>query len=135
MNSGRINLRMRTMRKTLVIPVLALLIALALPVTSSADPILTVTPTFQSGNIGDIFTVQLILSGLAATQEVGGFDIDISFNTGVLAPLAITLGVGLGTGADQFTVANSFSGGVADIAQFSFLDEATLQGLQGGSFL
>jgi hypothetical protein len=126
---------MRKMRKTLVIPVIAILIALALPVTGSADPILSITPAFQSGNIGDIFTVNLILSGLTAGQEVGGFDVDISFNSSILAPLAITLGVGLGTGLDQFTVANSFAGGVADIAQFSFLDELSLQTLQGGSFL
>jgi hypothetical protein len=123
------------MRRTLVIPVLAFLIALALPATGSADPILSISPTFQSGNIGDIFTAQLIISGLTATQEVRSFDVDISFNTSILAPLASTLGVGLGTGADQFTVSNSFSGGVADIAQLSFLNEATLQGLQGGSFL
>jgi hypothetical protein len=123
------------MRKTLGITVLTLLIALALPVTGSADPIVSILPGFQSGVIGDIFTTQLVISGLASTEEVGGFDVDISFNTAVLAPLTITLGTGLGTGADQFTVADSFSGGVADISQFSFLDEATLQGLQGGSFL
>ena len=123
------------MKRTCVPAVLALLIAVALPATGSAAPILKLEPAFQSGNIGDIFNVALVIDNLGPTEEVDRIDVDISFNTSVLAPLAITPGIGLGTAADQVTLSSSFSGGVADFAQFSLLDELELQTRQGTSFL
>ena len=113
---------------------LASLLALALPTASTAAAILQLEPTPQSKNIGDIVTFQLVISNLDASDEVARFEVDISFDSSLLAPLASTLGVGLGTGPDQFVIENSFSGGVANISQMSFLTELALQGLQGGGF-
>ncbi len=108
----------------------------SLPRTAAAIPLLSVVPSFQSGNIGDLFSVDLVISNLGG-EEVGSFDIDLTYNSTILSGQSITLGNGLGDPGnplETFPVAASFAGGVADISEISFLDESTLQGLQGSSF-
>ena len=67
----------------------------SLPRTAAAIPLLSVVPSFQSGNIGDLFSVDLVISNLGG-EEVGSFDIDLTYNSTILSGQSITLGNGLG---------------------------------------
>ncbi len=93
----------------------------SLPRTAAAIPLLSVVPSFQSGNIGDLFSVDLVISNLGG-EEVGSFDIDLTYNSTILSGQSITLGNGLGDPGnplETFPVAASFAGGVADISEIS----------------
>jgi hypothetical protein len=116
------------------IPVfLALLIGLFVPAAGQADPIVSIIPSFQSGNIGDTFIVGVNVA-LSPGEEIGSFDLDVLFNSSVLSLVDAVLGSGLGTGVNQIEIASGLLGSAVDLAQVSLLNEATLQSLQGSSF-
>jgi len=125
------------MKKSLMpATLLTLVLALCLPAAASAIT-LSFSPESQSGNIGDTFTVDIIVGDIAANEAVGSYDLDITFNNTILSGQTITLGNGLGdpTVLEGLTLAgHSFSGNKANLFETSLEDFATLQGLQGSSF-
>lgn len=52
--------------------------------TAEAAPLLSFSPTSQSGNVGDSFSVSAILSGLTAGDVLSGFDVTVDFDTNIL---------------------------------------------------
>ena len=120
------------MRKKLILAALVMAAAVWLPATASAAPIVSVVPGFQSGNIGDLFNVDIVISGLDG-ESIGSFDLDIAFSDVILLGQTIAFGGGLGGPADVLNLSGGFSGGIIDLAVVSLLDAPTLLGLQGGS--
>ena len=102
----------------------------SLPRTAAAIPLLSVVPSFQSGNIGDLFSVDLVISNLGG-EEVGSFDIDLTYNSTILSGQSITLGNGLGDPnnvLETFPVAASFAGGVPISRRSRFSTRARCRG-------
>jgi hypothetical protein len=108
------------------------LAALFAPKTTFAEPIVSITPVFQQGNIGDTFSVAINISNLEGVG-IGSFDLDILFNNAILSGITYDLGGGLGSGADVINLSTGFSGGSIDLAQVSLLSGLDLLALQGGS--
>ena len=118
------------MRKKLVLAVL-LAVAVFMPTTASAVPIVSISPVFQAGAIGDTFTVDINISGLEG-ESVGSFDLDIAFGNLILLGQSFALGTGLGGALDSLDLSAGFLGGTIDLAQVSLLSAANLLTLQGG---
>jgi len=107
-------------------------------VAGRADAVsIGVIPSDTLVSTGELFTVDVIVSGLGAgaAPTISSFDLDLSFESPELAFVSIAFGTGLGTGAQ---VLNSFSlqpGPALDVAGASLLSSATLDANQPASFL
>lgn len=124
------------MIKNLVLATVVMAVAVVgMPTKASAAPILSIAPVFQSGDIGDTFTVDINVLGLAG-EEVGSFDLDIAFSNLILLGQSFVLGSGLGD-PNNFTetmdLSGGFSGGIIDLAEVSLLAASDLLALQGGN--
>ena len=120
-----------------------LLIALGLAITTgfasipaSAVP-LTFTPSQVVGiAVGDIFNVDVIVSGLDAEGQVASaYDIDILFNDTQLDLTSVSLGLALGD-FDLFeaiSAVDTSTAGIARLTVTSFLTDDDLAALQGDS--
>ena len=106
----------------------------ALPATAFASTI-SFSPSFQVIGLAGTASVDIVISGLAANEAVGSFDLDITYLSSVVGFMGYTLGTGLGTGADLMDLSLGDLGGVIDIAAVSLLDPAALKPLQGSSFV
>lgn len=96
--------------------------------------VLSTTVSTPAATTGQLFSMDVIVSGLSAGQTVGGFDLDLLFDAGLLNPIEVTFGDALGVvDADQFT-STVTSPGRIDFAAVSLLNEAALQALQTDSF-
>jgi hypothetical protein len=97
-------------------------------------------PSSESINLGDMTTVDIVISGLQETpldEIVSAFDLDISFNQNILSakdPIA-----GAFFGDPDFDVLFSSdivsTPGVIDLAVLSFLSDSELAALQTDSFV
>ena len=119
------------MRNKLML-VAVLVAALFVPAKTEAVPLVSLVPSFQSGDIGDTFSVDLVISGLEGAT-VGGFDMDIAFNSAILGNASVVFGNGLGP---AITISD-IAGGTIDLFQLSMLSlfgfNDQLLALQGGS--
>ncbi len=120
------------MRKKLILAAVVMAAAVWLPTTASAAPIVSVVPGFQSGNIGDLFNVDIVISGLDG-ESIGSFDLDLAFDNLILAGQSFALGSSLGTGGDVIDLSLGFAGGIIDLAAVSLLGASDLLTLQGGA--
>ena len=102
---------------------------------ADAAPLLSFSPSSQNVNIGDPASVDIVISGLAVDEEIGSFDLDITYNSAVVSFVDYTLGTGLGAGGDIIDLSLGDLGGLIDVAVLSLLDEADLKPLQGGGFV
>lgn len=98
-------------------------------------------PSSQSVNLGDMPTVDIVISGLKEANPdeiVSAFDLDISFNQNVLAAKDPVFGSFLG---DSLFAEALFSSdivstpGIIDLAGLSFLSDDELATLQPDSFV
>ena len=118
---------------------LLLTLGLLLFITTSVQAliILDFTPTPQTAILGDTVDVDLFISDLAnfATPSLGAFDVDISFDPGVLSFSSLVFGNQLDLfGLGSFTGFDGSTPGLVDLFEIS-LDSATdLDTLQAGSF-
>lgn len=111
--------------------VLAFTAALAAPAGAA---VLTALPSSGSVTVGQQFSLDVVVGGLAPDQALAGFDLDLVFDPALIAPVRIEFGNRLGEAdIDQLTDA-FFGPGTADFAAVSILDGATLLGLQPGVF-
>jgi hypothetical protein len=118
-----------------IIALLLTLVACVWPIQAMSSRI-DLNPTTTNTNVGSIFTVDLVISGLngqSPALALTDFDLDISYNALLLQALAVSFGTGLGNPADIFG-SDLSSPGIADLFAISFADYATLRGLQGDSF-
>jgi hypothetical protein len=87
----------------------AALLAAAGAVAPTQAAVLTVTPTSQTIAPGGTAGVDIVLSGLAPTETVGGFSFLLSFNSSILgAPGTFTLDPGVKMGAGSLDLSNGF---------------------------
>jgi hypothetical protein len=120
---------------------LGLLAGVLLAGQAYASPIVSTSPSTQDATVGDIVSVDIMVSGLGATEEVGGFSLILSFNSAILTGLDFTndpeIPNNMGAGALDFS--GGFSPGSLDLFYSAedfpgSTDEAVLQGLQGSGF-
>ena len=123
-----------------------LTVALALTGAVAAQTeaaIISVSPVSQTANVGDTVTADIIVSGLAADESVGGSSFLLSFNDSVLSGFSYTLDPDAKMGFAVCGAGCDFSGGFAGgtgspldvffIADAS-LDHTALKALQGAGF-
>jgi hypothetical protein len=106
-----------------------------------ASPTLAITvdfvPSTQSVGVGQPVAVDVVISGLTAgaPPSVGAFDLDVSFNAGILSPTGVTFGPFLGDPALLEALTSvAVTPGLVDFAEVSLLLPAELDALQPASF-
>lgn len=96
--------------------------------------IVSLVPSTNSVASGSQLTVNVVVDGLGSGQLVGGFDLDIVFNTSILSATGVVFGTALGLdGVDQFSNV-ILSAGRIDFAAISLLSGLDLLALQVGAF-
>jgi hypothetical protein len=118
----------------------AALVAAAGAVAPSEAAVLTVTPSSQTIALGGTAGVDIVLSGLAPTETVGGFSFLLSFSNGILgAPGSFSLDPGVVLGPLALDLSGGFGAGttspldafmLADVT----LSEADLKAAEGTGF-
>src|ERR671912_2662795 len=68
---------------------LAVLAAVCFAVSAEAATI-TISPASQNKNVGDGVSIDILLSGLAADEQVGGVSLTLSFNDSILNGVGYT---------------------------------------------
>src|SRR5262245_51060586 len=98
--------------------------------------VIQVTPAVSAVSVGDTFGIDIVVSGLDAGGEiVSAFDLDLTYDTGLVSATGITFSSLLGVpDVDAFT-ASVFSSGRIDFANLSLLPNLDLAALQGDSVL
>lgn len=119
------------MRKLSFVALAALLFAAA-PVRAIS---LAFLPAALNVNVGDPFTVDVVVSGLGngVAPSLGSYDLDVSFDSSQLAFDSLTFGSELGGPADSLQSFGAVAG-VVDLAEVSFLSPAELDALQPDAF-
>lgn len=101
-----------------------------------AVPTLSIQPASAATTVGGIVTVDLVISGLDADNEiVSGFDLDIFYDPAVLG--IGTLFTPFAPWGDSFDVLvdqNLVAPGHVEFFLAALVDDATIAGLQGDSF-
>ena len=100
--------------------------------------IISISPVSQSANIGDAVTADILVSGLAADESVGGAGVLLAFNSGILSGVSYVVDPDDKMGA-EFDLSFGFTGGAGSPLDLFFvaeagLDHAALKALQGASF-
>ena len=108
--------------------------ALLLPAAPPASAItLSFNPSSQTVGLGSLFSVDVLVTGLDATGEVvSAFDLDVTYDAGILTAMDAIFDGALGGPLDSLN-AEVFSSGRIDFAELSFLPDLDLQALQGDS--
>lgn len=122
------------MVRTLILS-LPVLLAVALTGPARAATI-SLLPSDVNPPVGGTFSLDIMVDGLGASgaPSVGGFQIDLSFDGGLLAGQSVSFGSALGTGSQVFT-SESIGAGSVTLNAVSLLAPATLDALQGASVL
>ncbi len=106
----------------------------ALP--ASAAIVVSFHPSATQIAVGGLVNVEMRISGLG-DEILSAFDIDATFNSGVLSNFAVThnaIGTQFGPLGDSYFDAN-FGAGVTEVIDGSLLDDATLVANQDNDFV
>lgn len=128
---------MSSSRKMFRVFTLAAALGLA-AVAPSQAAIISISPSTQDVVFGDDVFVDIVVSGLAPDESVGGASFFLSFDTSILTGVGFTLDPGATMGViDDFSA--GFTGGTGSPLDIFFLaditfDHATLKANQGASF-
>jgi hypothetical protein len=121
-----------------LVPVMLLGTGFAAPASAA---IISISPASQDASISDTVSVDILVSGLAADESVGGVSLLLSFNDSVLAGASYTVDpdAKMGTAACGFCdVSSGFAGGTGSPLELlflaDFLTHAELKALQGDEF-
>ncbi len=118
------------MRKPWLAPAL---FGLALGSAPAGAISIALLPAAASAPVGGSVDLDVVVSGFAADEVLGSYDLDVSFDSSLLAFDDLSFGALLGGPADS--VSGFVAGaGLVDLAEFSFLGNAALDALQGASF-
>jgi hypothetical protein len=123
--------------KSMLITVLAALVCGAGPVLAQSGPEITISSDTVS--VGGVATVDLSISGLGSGTQIGGYDLNVGFNPGIVSFASASFGdPKLG---DQLNLENygTFSSaipgtGTVDLAELSFDSTPALQSSQASAF-
>ncbi len=101
----------------------------------AASAAIILTPSFTTTTTGTPVSVDVRVTDLGASQ-LGGFDIDVAYNSALLTPTGVTFGPFLGDPLlfEAFTDFSFATPGVVDFSEVSLLSAAELDALQSGSF-
>jgi hypothetical protein len=124
------------------ISVLVVLLAAAFAIQAEAIPIVSISPSSQTVPVGPGVSIDILVEGLGALEEVGGFSLLLSFDDSILSGDSYVNDPDgkMGAGSD---FSFGFSGGVLDLFYIAedFLplgpgpeDDAALKALQGTGF-
>ncbi len=108
----------------------------ALAASSAQALVIGFSPSSQSHVVGSNASVDIVISGLSASnQVVSGFDIDIGFTGGpnvtfVSGTYSEALGI---VDSETFSFAPTATGGIVELFSLSFLDDADLANIQADS--
>lgn len=97
-----------------------------------------IDPPSQTVEVGQLVTVDLLITGLDATGEpeiVSAFDLEVRYDPAILELTGVTFGPGLSTGTVASLQDYASTPGVIDLAEVSFLTDAELAATQPGSFI
>ncbi len=116
--------------KTLV---LALACAALAPSAAGAATI-GLTPSALDPPVASSFSLDVVVSGLGTggAPSVGGFQIQLAYDPGLLLAQSVAFGTELGSGA-QVLESSSFGGGQVTLNAVSLLSPGALDTLQGSS--
>ncbi len=112
--------------------VLFALVAVSLPAA-----LISVDPTPQTAMLGEMPSFDINVSGLGAfsAPSVSTFDVDVAFDSTILAFNSVTFGVGLDLFAFGFNVTGVTPGaGTVNVFEVSFDFPSDLDTLQAGAF-
>ena len=128
----------RKFSKYLVAAAVVAGLGVLLPAAAVAAPIISFSPSYQVIGLPGSASVDIVVGNLGADEAIGSFDVDVTFNPGIVGFTGYTLGSGLGSvlGGDQLELSDGTAvGGVIDIAALSLLEPDQLKPLQGGGFV
>ena len=94
---------------------------------------ISLTPSSQTIGVSGIAYLNLVISGLGsmASPSLGGFFIDLTYNSAIVSANSVAFGTGLGSSA-QFS--DTRTAGQIHLDEVSFEDVATLNSTQLSSF-
>ena len=123
------------MKKLLIATLMAAAGWLGAAVSAQAA-VLSIQQATSTTTVGGIVTVDLVISGLDADNEiVSGFDLDVFFDPAVLGVASLTtVFAPWGSLGDLLLDQNFVAPGHVEFILTAFNDDATLAGLQGDSF-
>jgi hypothetical protein len=115
----------------------------ALTATGANAALISIDPVSQNASIGDTVSADILVSGLAADESVGGVSLLLSFDGSILQGLSYLLDPGnvMGVALDPFNdFSPGFGGGGASPLELFFLadlslSDTDLKTLQGDSFV
>ena len=94
-------------------------------------------PISQITYPGDLVNVDVVISGLHSMDPdeiVGGYDLWVEYNSGVLSATDVAYGTFLGGPSDSFQGSDLSTPGVINLAELSLLSDAALNTLQPDTF-
>lgn len=120
--------------------VIALILSLSLFASSLAQAAsVSLVPSSGSVGVGQTFSVDVLVSGLASGQDLGGFELDLLFDPALLNVSGYTLGSSLGLYSPDFmlTEVDDLSSGLTGSGVYSLAAVSLLQDLsvQADSFV
>jgi hypothetical protein len=106
-------------------------------VQATAAPVLHLQASSSSAHVGDAFTVEVRIAGVAdlAAPSVGVYDLDLTFDAALVAPGAVTFGVGLDVLGLGSIRAAAPGVGVVNLFELSLDTVDDLNALQAGEFV
>ena len=123
------------MKYRLFLGLLTSLVVLVWAISSHAI-LLDFVPANQTVVVGNPLTVDVVISGLDAANEiVSAFDLDVTYDSSILSATNVTFGLDLGDPSifEALTDFTLLSPGVVDFAELSLLSDTDLASLQGDS--
>ncbi len=132
---------MSNVQKMFRILALAVLVGAAV-VAQTEAAVITISPVTQDANVGDVVNADILVSGLTATESVGGVSLLLSFDDAILSGLSFIVDpdAAMGTAACGFCdFSFGFTGAAGSPLDLFFisdpaLDDAGLKALQGTGF-
>ena len=125
------------MRKLFILFILVLGLSIIGPSGAKAVPFLGFDPASQIVDVGDSISVDVTISGLGTgtgSDIVAAFNIDVSFDPGVLTATSVAYGSELGVFFPPVTSAPTVIAGGVNFAELSLDSDANLQMFQPDAF-
>lgn len=112
-----------------------LLMLLLLSLASRSEAItIALSPSDLSTPVGGPFTLELVVSGLADGEDLGSWEVDVSFDETLFSLDGVSFGSVLGGPDDSVQDALSIGAGTWNLAEISLLSPTELEG-QPASFV
>ena len=119
--------------------VLTSLLFISVSQAATVQPTLSFNPSTSNVNINDVFSVDVVISGLenGGDEIVSAFDLDVGFDASILQANSVTFGLSLGDPVffEAFTDSDLSNPGFVNLAELSLLPDPVLQALQGDSIV